>query len=337
MDADDLVIPCDDGFLVFFTEGDSARHAQRAQELQSMLAAFYFGEEGLENLQVQVDPRELNGDDIRTLVNNKGSSAAALAAETSAQESAHDIVFWPVWAAQAELIALHLCAPNYCDQGVIRHGYDRNFRLNARHADTDFLQLDLTILQSATVALTRLLTRSPASVVGASVHVTTLRHRKAMGIYLRALQAIPEPTRRRMVIKIAEIEPGTPTGSLVEWASVLRQHVRHVGLGFHHSERVFERLRHVGAWSAGIELPPHGLAANLDTMRSLKALIELWTRTTGPTGPRPHIEGFRSLDLLADARRRGLDFASSEIAWPPLPQPTDIISARLPAENIISR
>lgn len=329
VDADDLVIPCDDGFLVFFTEGDSARHAQRAQELQSMLAAFYFGEEGLENLQVQVDPRELSGDDIRTLVNNKGSSAAALAAEANAQESAHDIVFWPVWAAQAELIALHLCAPNYCDQGVVRHGYDKDFRLGARHSGADFAKLDLAILQNASAALARLLMRSPASVVGATVHVTTLRRRQALGDYLRALQAIPEPTRQRMVVKIAEIEPGTPTGSLTDWTSLLRQHVRHVALGFHHSERAFDRLRHVGVWSAGADLPPHGPAPSADTKRSLNTLIKDWTRAAGPIGVRLHIEGFRNMELLAAAKRYGLDFASSEMAWPPLQQPTEIISAGL--------
>lgn len=336
VDADDLVIPCDDGFLVFFTEGDSARHAARAQELQSMLAAFYFGEEGLETLQVQVDPRRLKGDDVQALVDNTRSSAAAIAAvEASTQEDAHDIVFWPVWAAKAELIALHLCAPNYCDQGVVRCGYDKGFRLSARHSDTDFVQLDLAILQSASAALAQLLLRSPASVVGATVHVTTLRRRRAFGDYLRALQSIPESTRQRMVIKIAEIEPGTPTGNLIEWTSQLRQHVRHVGLGFHHSERAFLRFLHVGAWSTGIELPSHGLVLSADTKRSLNTLIERWTRGAGPVGPRLHIEGFRSMELLVTAKRSGLDFACSEIAWPPLPQPTEIISARIPGQNAV--
>ncbi|MGE0830457.1 MAG: hypothetical protein AB7O04_14050 [Hyphomonadaceae bacterium] len=334
VDADDLVIPCDDGFLILFTEGDSAHHAERAQELQSMLGAFYFGEEGLETLQVQVDPRQLNGDDVRAFVSNNRSGGKAIAEPgTCAHEGAHDIAFWPVWAAQAELIALHFCAPNYCDHGVVRHGYDRDFRLSGRHSSADFAHLDLTILQSASAALARLLTRSPGSVVGATVHVTTLRRRQALGEYLRTLQAIPESTRQRMVVKIAEIEPGTPTGSLAEWASLLRQHVRHVGLGFHPSERAFERFRNVGAWSVGIELPSHGLAPSADTKRPLNTLIERWTRAARPVGPRLHIEGFRSMELLATAKRNGLNFASSEIAWPPLRQPSDIMSARLPVRN----
>lgn len=336
VDADDLVIPCDDGFLVVFTEGDSARHAERAQELQSTLAAFYFGEEGLEGLEVQVDPRKLNGDDIRAFVDKKRSDDAGAAPEANTLEGEHDIVFWPVWAAKAELIALHLCAPNFCDQGVVRGGYDKGFRLTARHADTDFAHLDLAILQSASNALSRLLIRSPASVVGATVHVTTLRRRKALGDYLRALQAIPESTRGRMVVKIAEIEPGTPSGSLLEWTSVLRQYVRHVGLGFHHSERAFERFKQVGAWSAGIELPSHGAAPSLDAKSSLNTLIDRWMRSTGPTGVRLHIEGFRNMELLSIAKRKGLDFASSEIAWPPRLQPTEIVSARLPGQSTIS-
>lgn len=330
LDADDLVIPCDDGFLVLFAEGDSASHAARSLELQSTLAAFYFGEEGLETLKVQVDPRQLNGGDIRTIVDSRRSDA-----EAPAQQGAYDIVFWPIWAAKAELIALHLCAPNYCDQGVVRCGYDRGFRLSARHADTDFVQLDLNILQSASAALAQLLVRSPASVVGAAVHVTTLRRRPALRDYLHALQGIPLSTRQRMVLKIAEIEPGTPTASLIEWTSQLRQHVRHVALGFHHSERAFERFRNVGAWSMGVELPSHGPAPGTDTMTSLNTLLQRWMRAAGPAGPRLHIEGFRSMELLATAKRNGLDFASSEIAWPPLPQPSEIISARLPVQTAV--
>lgn len=333
LDADDLVIPCDDGFLVLFAEGDSASHAARSLELQSTLAAFYFGEEGLETLKVQVDPRQLDGGDIRTIVDSRRSDAQAAAPQAPAQQGAHDIVFWPVWAAKAELIALHLCAPTYCDQGVVRCGYDRDFRLNARHADTAFAQLDLAILQSASAALTSLLVRSPASVVGAAVHITTLRRRPALRDYLQALQAIPQSTRQRMVLKIAEIEPGTPTASLIEWTSQLRQHVRHVALGIHHSERAFERFRNVGAWSMGVELPSHGLALSADTKSFLNTLMERWMRAAGSVSPRLHIEGFRSMELLATAQRIGLDFASSEIAWPPLPQPSDIISARLPAQN----
>lgn len=333
LDADDLVIPCDDGFLVLFAEGDSADHAARSRELQSTLAAFYFGEEGLETLKVQVDPRQLSGGDIRAIVDNGRSDVKANPA--AAEPSAHDIVFWPVWAVKAELIALHLCAPNYCDLGVVRCGYDKGFRLSARHADADFAQLDRAILQSASAALARLLVRSPASVVAATVHITTLRRRQALGDYLRALQDIPESTRQRMVLKIAEIEPGTPTANLIEWISQLRQHVRHVALGFHHTERAFERFRHVGAWSISIELPAHGPAPNADTQRSLNTLMERWMRAAGPAGTRLHIEGFRSMELLAAAKRSGLDFASSDIAWPPLPQPRDIVSARLPVQNAV--
>jgi hypothetical protein len=334
VDAEDLVLPCDDGFLVVFTEGDSARHAERALELQSSLAAYYFGEEGPETLGVQVDPRQLNSGDIQAFMDNRRLTAEARTATDAAEQgNTHDIVFWPVWAAQAELIALHICAPTFCDQGVVRSGYDKGYRLSGRHTDTNFAELDMAILQNASVSLPRLLMRSPASVVGATVHVTTLRHRRALGDYLRALQAIPQSTRRRMVIKIAEIELGTPTGSLIEWISLIRQHVRHVGFGFHHSERTFERFRHIGAWSAGIELPSHGLTPNLATMRSLQALIDLWTRSVGPTGVRVHIEGFRSMAVLAAAKRSGLDFASSETAWPPLPQPSDILHARLPAQS----
>lgn len=329
--ADDLVIPCDDGFLVLFAEGDSASHAARTLELQSTLAAFYFGEEGLETLQVQVEQRQLSGGDIGALVDNRRSEAEATTTESIAEQSAHDIMFWPVWAAKAELIALHLCAPNYCDQGVVRCGYDRDFRLNARHADTSFAHLDLAILQSASAALTRLLVQSPASVVGATVHVTTLRRRQGLRDYLQALQNIPASTRQRMVIKIAEIEPGTPTTNLIEWISQLRQHVRQVELGFHHSERGFERFRNVGAWSVATDLPSHAPAPSAETKRSLHTLMERWMRAVGPAGPRLHIDGFRSMELLATAKRSGLDFASSEIAWPPLPQPLNIINARLPA------
>ncbi len=333
VDEDDLVIPCDDGFLVVFTNGDSARHTERAQELQATLAAFYFGEEGLENLEVQVDPRQLNGDDVRAFVNNNRRPNSGIEKATAAPEGAHDIVFWPVWAAQAELIALHFCAPNYCDQGVIRQGYDKDFRLRARHSGAHFAHLDMTILQHASAALARLLMRSPASVVGATVHISTLRRRQAFGDYLRALQAVPEATRRRLVIKIAEIEPGTPSGSLTEWTSLLRQHIRHVALGFHHSERAFERVRPVGVWSASIELPSHGPALDTGAKMSLTTLVERWTRAVGRSGVRPHVEGFRNLELLAAAKRIGLDFASSEIAWPPLSQPTGITTEPLPAPN----
>ena len=60
VDADDLVIPCDDGFRASSPKATAPANAERAQELQSMLAAFDLGEEGLETLQVD-DLRRLNG------------------------------------------------------------------------------------------------------------------------------------------------------------------------------------------------------------------------------------------------------------------------------------
>ncbi|MBL8548640.1 MAG: hypothetical protein JNJ73_01545 [Hyphomonadaceae bacterium] len=332
---DDIIIPCGDGFLVVFAHGEAQDLKARCAEIQALLTAFYTGEEGLESLRARVEEMTLEQGALAQLMSSPPAPAKAA---PSPAHGDHQIVFQPIWTAQAQFIACHFCTPTFCDMGVIRCGYDAHYARTGEHGAQSYAELDHAVLDAAADGVEGLLLRGGRGVVGFTVHAATMRHLRTRIAYLARLRALPAAVLERLVARIAEIEPNTPHSVLTEWVGQLRAHVRQVALQLHHTEPTFQRVVETGAWSIGAALPQHRRDADGAALKHLVDLVGGWGRAARGRHLKLCVEGARSEALLAAGASAGVDFFASDVFWPPRQAPADAAEAPAPhSEGIVIR
>ncbi|MGE0044442.1 MAG: hypothetical protein AB7J28_03630 [Hyphomonadaceae bacterium] len=328
VDEDDIVIPCGDGFLIVFARGEGSELARRSADMQELLTAYYTGEEGLETLRARIEPKTINQENIAELIASPPTPPPAR--EPAREIGQHRIAFAPVWSAQAEMVAAHFCLPSYCEQGVMRMGYDSEYRRTGRHQHMHYDALDQQILDVALNGLADMERRGARGIVGASVHISTLRRQDARIAYLSKLASADPALLARLVIRIAEIEAAAPPWTLGEWTGYLKQHVREVALELHHSERLLDRVSEAAPWAFGFHLPPHRRDAPESAVRLLKESVAHWARAAHKQKVRLFVDGVRSGEVLHAVQAAGAAFATSELFWPSRHDPAGAYAAPAP-------
>jgi hypothetical protein len=309
LEPEDIIIPCADGFLVFFA--DSSNADERAQALAEGLTVYYAGEEGLETLRARGRALTVSERDLHLL--------APTEPHAPSQGGTHALALVPVWSGAAHAIICQAVIPTHCADGVVCYGYDPQYRKTGEHAAEDYSAIDEAVLEAALAHLRALQAMGQAQVVGLAVHSSTMRRQKARTAYLNALREIDESLRRRLFIKIAEIDIGTPLSELVYWTGALKHCVSHVGLEFHFGDRVLGRLRETGAWSMGCQLPPHPVELGAAALAKLALDVQRWAAAAAGARMRLFLDNFRCKALLQRAEEAGVHFATSAIWWPPTP------------------
>lgn len=328
---EDIIIPCGDGFLIIFGQGERTTLAARCIDIEELLTAFYTGQEGLEALQANVQKRKLEEGALDELMRLQASDAPA---PEHRSFGGRQLVFAPVWSARAELIACHFCKPTLCEHGIVRTGYNPDYRAHGRHEGEIYDSLDMEILDEALAAIAHFDETGARGMVGASVHVSTLRHQRSRMTYFARLAGAPHTLTQRLIVQVAEIEVGAPPFTLADWIGMLRGHVRRVALEFHHTERSLDRLGEIGAWAAGFQLPPHRRDVSEGVLKIMRDQLATWGRATQRQQVKLCVENFRSAALLHAARDAGLEMATSDVFWPARASACDVTQAPIPSERV---
>jgi hypothetical protein len=317
LNEDDSVIPCGDGFLVVFADASPEATQRRCAELSDALIAFYLGEDALRAVRADVSRQAASAHALASMMTQTAPPPRRTPSEGRGGR------FWPIWAVQRRAVAAHYCAPRIdAGGGTARLGYDTDFLDKQSHKCSDYLDLDLRLLDQADSAAKN----APTAPIGVSVHVTTMRNQRARRLYLDQIAAISLASQR-MFIVIAEIEPGTPLVTLTEWVSTLRRTFPRVGLELHHSDRALNALGSAGIWAAGFHLsmPPWGTSTPL---RAELNDLDGWCRTLRRQGVQPLIHGFAEQAFLDLASCSDLAFATGEKLWPSLERPLAASASR---------
>lgn len=306
--ADDIVIPCGDGFLLIFA-GDSGRNMQsEADTLQQALNTFYMGEEAMRELRANVTPHTLSSGDVASLISHES-------AVVEKPEPSDVIRFAPIYNVAQAVIASYAITPTTGHGPHMRIGHNLDYRQTGHHEKCDFTALDLAILDKAIDEAMRIQDGPYRCLIGYSVHVTTLKNRNSREQISKRLSAAPAQAQKHMVGKIAEIEIGTPLSNIIEWVSLLRRCTPAVSLEFHHTERAFEGLEQTRAISAGFYLP-HPPIDTAETRARAHTLIARWRQALTRQRLRFFVDGMNDPLLLQGVLDEAVDFVTSERQWP---------------------
>jgi hypothetical protein len=318
---EDIVIPAGDGFLIIFADHDGVDVKARADELREMLLEFYLGEEGLKALGIKLAMRKVSSAELHAMIRAPQTPAP------SPEASTHSCLFAPVWTARARAIASYFCLPVQRKiGGNAPHGYDDGFAAHGRNEHRDYCALDLGLLDIAKEALYRYKPGETRPAIGVSVHSTTMQNRLARGAYLERFAAIPYEHAKHLFIKIAEIELGTPSITLADWAGMLRARTRHILLQFHHSEPSPPNLTDLGVDGVGYQ----ALARRTD-IETFSSQAQRWGASLARQRLRFFIEEVRCAAFVRAAAQAGAVFVTSEAVWPYQKWPGAVVAAPAPA------
>jgi hypothetical protein len=317
---EDAVVACGDGFLVVFADAAAEHTQRRCAEIHDALIAFYLGEHALSPLRAEIHQERASAAELAGLVSNPPPAQRA-------PPRRNDLVlgrFWPLWSPQRHAVVAHFCAPSIDVEGApARLGYAPEFLDKAAHRNTDYLDLDLCLLEQACAASER----PQTAPIGVSVHSTTLQNRRSRTHYLDHVAANASPAQGRMFITIAEIAPGTPLISLTEWSNALKHTFGRVALDLHHSDRALSAIASAGVWAAGYHLPfaQNGSSGSLrDSLNRLHSSCQILRRQ----GVLPMVHGFTHEAFFDLASFSDLWFASGETLWPSMRDPSNAAVSR---------
>jgi hypothetical protein len=321
---EDAVIPCGDGFLVVFANAHCEEAKARCVEIREALVAFYLGEEKLAALRADVRRESVTVSHLAGLVGEEAPAnrVAPLRNELKLGR------FWPVWSARHLAIAAYICGPSIKGASGQRLAYCADFLDKGAHQHTDYLDLDLCLLEQACASA-----EQEAAAVGVCVHSTTMQNRRSRSIYLDHLAANASPVQQRMFVTVAEIEPGTPLMSLTDWTGALKHYFPRVALELHHSDRAIGAISSTGVWAAGYHLPAARIASSAQARTALNGL-DGWCRTLRRQGVMAFVSGFQDSGFLDLASYSDLAFATGENLWPSRAAPAGVRLATVRRQHV---
>lgn len=241
---DDAIIPCGDGFLIVYAARENRNLEENCQQISAELNKFFIGEEGMQRLRAKVSGQKMPVEALGAALSDAGRKPARAPQVAS---------YIPVWSASRNAFACYCLTPVHGLKRVA--GYNPWFRDRGRHEACDFLTLDLQIVDDVIKAATQASVGAAPFHIGYSVHATTLLSNSSRRIYRDKIATIPQDLHRRLIARVAEIEPGTPAILLCDWVSLLQVRTPRVTLEFHSTDRNFDGLEASRACAAGFALP----------------------------------------------------------------------------------
>lgn len=315
---DDAVIPCGDGFLVVFADADAKQTMARCAEIRDALIGFYLGEDKLRALRADVQRETVTASALAGLVTRDGAAKS-----TQSHRNNHNLGrFWPVWSLPHVGVAAYLCGPALEANTGRRLAYNADFLQSGGHRDSDYLDLDLCLLEQACASAEQ----EAAAAIGVCVHSTTMQNRKSRTLYLEHLAANASSVQQRMFVTVAEIEPGTPLLSLTEWTRSLRRFFPRVALELHARDRALSAIASTGAWAAGYHLPVTAFASAAHSRKALNEM-DICCKALRRQSVQPFVGGFRDSGFLDLASYSDVTFATGEMLWPSRTAPAGLALA----------
>ena len=318
LSEEDLVVAAGDGFLVVYDQAEGA--AQRSRKLQTELDAFYLGDEETRGLSADVRHERLRAGDLMDRLSRWG---AAWPVEAPFTPSNVPLTMLPLWSVAQQAIIGYWIAPDHKGRNLGRYSYDPAWVETGWHREhKHFLELDLRILERAVADIQGCLESNRRCLIGYSVHSTTLLDKNDRRAFLQALLDVPPEVRPLLSGRIAEVQSGTPLGSVAEWTQLLRRVNPRMTLEVHHSQRDVTGMEELGVTGVACVLPV-GNPSIADT-EILARNILVWSRDLKKQGLKLTVDNVDDPRLLGMALDSQIDFCTSPRLWPALTGPEGV-------------
>ncbi|MEE2567615.1 hypothetical protein [Hyphobacterium marinum] len=274
IDPDDVLIRCEDGFMLLFADDDPAASERKTKEISDALNLFFLGDEILKKLQIKSLSRRLDLDNLATLLQAEGvanSEATRQAAGPATPQkparpkamklqridfrSDSEAVFVPVWDSRKQAVTTQFCTLKTHEHATGDLLYGRA-ALHGHDEPRDHAAFDLAVCDAASRAMRDAADAGRRIAICVQVHLKTLSTRDTRQRYFAALGEVPPPLRDFTFVRVDGIETGTPQCAIQDAFQSLRPHAGYLlaKLPFGHTDlTAFEGL---GIALFGWDSPP---------------------------------------------------------------------------------
>tara|TARA_R110002073_G_scaffold68208_5_gene169513 strand:+ start:11311 stop:12564 length:1254 start_codon:yes stop_codon:yes gene_type:complete len=273
--ANDVLIRCEEGFLLLFGEDDAQANEARTREISEALNLFFLGDEILKQLQIKSLARRMDLDNLASLMSAEGITPKDKV-ETRTRSTAEDDtdpvgevrtvggydfgrdsepVFLPIWDSRRQAITTQFCTLKTLEYATGETVFGRDF-LRGHDDPRDHLAYDLTVCEAASNAMRAAEARGRRVATCIQTHVKTLTSRDTRVAYFEALADIPEAMREYLFVRVDGILPGTPVSTLQEVFQSLRPYCGQRVAKLSFGETDLSRFRGLGIFMFGWNCPP---------------------------------------------------------------------------------
>lgn len=277
--GDDIVIRCDEGFIILFASEDGAMAERRTREISGELNQFFLGDELLKKLEVRSQAMKLNPKNLDSFLRSQaaeglGTEAGTARPSTRDEEEetepqpnvphtairpalrSESVVYKPVWDAEREIVFTQFSVMKLCESRVSKPFYGAA-ALRGDYSPRRFLELDLKALRQTGQSLQGDGDGDPpVTSVVLPVHFDTLSTLATRQEYFRTLADLPEEMRSRILIGIARIDSGTPASRIEDVLRSIRPLSKNLMVQRPYGDTDISRFEACNVSAFGWQMPP---------------------------------------------------------------------------------
>ncbi|MEN0652495.1 MULTISPECIES: hypothetical protein [Hyphobacterium] len=230
--AEDVLVRCNEGFLVVFDALDAPAAAERVNAISTELNLFFLGDEILRSLNVRSSASRLDTAELHAMFAVSGRLPAQpdLPGDPSAESVAlaprrrvididfrreRSVIYRPIWDATRNAIATQFVVPRLIEKRT-RQTYFGRDTLRGRTEPRDHLELDRHAAHAGMNAFRTAFGKGRTVALCLPVGIQSLALRSTRVALFETLTAIPCEMRRYFRLMVEGIGPGTPVSTIRE-------------------------------------------------------------------------------------------------------------------------
>ncbi|MDP3739492.1 MAG: hypothetical protein Q8R02_19040 [Hyphomonadaceae bacterium] len=321
---EDILIPCDNGFVIVFGAVDSAEASFTAHSIGQSLNQFFLGDEATKHFKVDTVHETVPVQGFSEFMNGLSGTDPSKARRGEIQPGpAADAVdfglrFQPVWDVKHEAVTTYYAEAINLKSGERIAGYqfEDSIFVTAR-----LLEIDEVTLRASEVAMRSMFEAGKKAILGVSIHVSSLVKMENRSRILHIISQFDPELCKYRAIKLSGVVPGFPRLYLKDTVAFLSAHIPHVVLSMNAAEDDFSTALDCEAWGLGYTLPP---GSRLAEDPNFFAKVRQDAAAARSHSKRFFVEGSLTPRQAHQCAQCGIDFLASSLVWPAAKSPSGV-------------
>jgi hypothetical protein len=321
---DDVLIPCDNGFVIVFGSADSAEASFAAHAIGQALNQFFLGDEATKHFKVDVAhetvPVQGFSEFMDGLQGTDPSKArrGEILPEPAVDAADFGIRFQPVWDVKHEAVTTYYAEAANLQSGERIAGYQFE---DSIFVTSRLLEIDEAMLRASEAAMRSMFQAGKKAILGVSIHVSSLVKLENRARILQVISQFDPDLCKYRAVKLSGVLPGFPRLYLKDTVGFLSAHIPHVVVSMNAAEDDFSTALDCEAWGLGYTLPR---GSRLADDSNFFAKVRKDAAATHAHSKRFFVEGDLTARQAHQCAQSGIDFLASPLVWPPAKSPSGV-------------
>jgi len=321
---EDVLIPCDNGFIIVFSAADSTDAALTAHSVGQSLNQFFLGDEATKHFKVDITHETVPVQGFSEFMNGLQGTDASKARcgeiqpEPAVDAAGFGLQFQPVWDVKHEAVTSYYAEATDLKSGERIAGYqfEENVFVTSR-----LLEIDEVTLRASEVAMRSMFEAGKKAILGVSIHVSSLLKLENRSRILHIISQLDPELCKYRAIKLCGVVPGFPRLYLKDTVSFLSAHIPNVVVSMSAAEDDFSTALDCEAAGLGYTVPP---GARLAEDPNFFAKVRKDAAAARVRSKRFFVEGRLTARQAHQCAQCGIDMLASPLVWPPTKAPSGV-------------